>query len=334
MSASTAPAVSRTVAETGRPKPGVVVQRIEYNPGQLIPTGIKEIDAIIGGIGTGECTVVTSPTGIGKSSLGVRIARNLQTAGYSCLYVVGEMRPDNFLEKMVATDMQAEWREIRYGLLTGSREEERARLWDWYHENVLHSLHFADRKKYKQINAARVARWARSGRYKIIIVDYLTTILDGGRGDEKEKIDAAMSILERAAEETGVAIVIMAQLNREVEGAKVPELKWIQGSSKIEQKAWTVVMLMKAYEAREEEVGKTKRGEPIIKTVMHEVPGVVALWCLKHRVDGWARVGKHIRVPYWRGHYGAAQVNAAKAAEAQRVRSTQAQSDSFRQTRT
>lgn len=298
--------------------PAQTAQVIEYIFRKRYDYGLPELDALLGGLGSGELTVGGGGPGMGKTSFAVKRALHWARQGLRVLYVLGEMKPTDMLQKLVATDMNVEWEAIRYNLLVGDQKVERERLWQWYHDHVLTKLHFADKSKFGAITPDLIAKWARSGQYDIIIVDYLTTVLPGGQATETEQIVETMQKLEAAAEESDTAILLLSQINRaalhEDSLGKAPSLALLQGSSKIEQKAWTVFFLMKAYDIVGREVGKTRAGLPIIKPVAEEAKGCIAVWCAKHRVKGWASLGVQARVRFWRGHYGEAAVQEAIAA--------------------
>lgn len=77
-------------AGTGRVKP-VTLDEIENDERQRIPSGIEELDRVLGnGIVRGSLVLVGGDPGIGKSTLLLQLCRNLSNDGHKLLYVSGE----------------------------------------------------------------------------------------------------------------------------------------------------------------------------------------------------------------------------------------------------
>ena len=54
---------------------------------KIIPTGIKEIDTIIGGIERGKVTFIGGRPGVGKSAIAVKLATNILREKYGVMYL-------------------------------------------------------------------------------------------------------------------------------------------------------------------------------------------------------------------------------------------------------
>ena len=87
--------------------------------------------------------------------------------------------------------------------------------------------------------------WKRRHGLHVIIVDYLG-LMTGGEGEKRhEQIGSYSRGLKALAKELGVAVIALAQLNRQVEGRpdKRPMLSDLRDSGEIEQDA-DIVMLV------------------------------------------------------------------------------------------
>lgn len=105
-----------------------LAQQMEDQPEVLEPTGVGNIDRILGGVEAGEMIIVSGPTGEGKTTLLMSITRNMALKGTPSAWFTLEVTPVAFIRKMknaVAdlmplfympnrnTDNQLEWLEQR-----------------------------------------------------------------------------------------------------------------------------------------------------------------------------------------------------------------------------
>jgi len=76
------------------------LDKIELTGGERIPTGIEEVDRVLGnGFLKGSIVLIGGDPGIGKSTLVLEIARNLAEKGYKILYVTGEESPEQIKQR-------------------------------------------------------------------------------------------------------------------------------------------------------------------------------------------------------------------------------------------
>lgn len=88
-SSKAVPSINRT--EAAKP---VKISEINLSEEDRIPTGMDELDRVLGGgIVPGSLVLVGGDPGIGKSTLLLQMCRNLAVAGQSVLYISGEESP-------------------------------------------------------------------------------------------------------------------------------------------------------------------------------------------------------------------------------------------------
>jgi len=76
------------------------LDKIELTGGERIPTGINEVDRVLGdGFLKGSIVLIGGDPGIGKSTLLLEIARNLAERGNRILYVTGEESPEQIKQR-------------------------------------------------------------------------------------------------------------------------------------------------------------------------------------------------------------------------------------------
>ena len=102
---------------------------------------------------------------------------------------------------------------------------------------------------------------------KVVIIDFIQLVRDARFDTDYARISNAALELYSLAKETGVAMIWLAQLNREGRKPGVPPRKEdIEGSGKIEQLAWSVMLLWAT-----DEHSKTKGNTRPFKVIFDKV---------------------------------------------------------------
>lgn len=181
---------------------------------KCIATGLTDLDyALNGGVHAGSLTVIAAQSGMGKTALGLNIARKAAESG-TVLYVSVEMSRVEMLERLVASESEVLYTLIRKGLVPGpSRQKIDESL------AVLESLPIRMPSQ-KAPTVEEIGTWAR--RYQggeglaLVVVDYVQ-ILKPSHGHEKNNREQVVNhfalSLKQLASELGVPVLTMSQLN-------------------------------------------------------------------------------------------------------------------------
>ena len=175
--------------------PPVVVETLsslELTQAQRIPSGIAEVDRVLGGGWVaGAVTLLAGEPGIGKSTLLLQLAHEMLAQGQSTLYVAGE-------ESLSQVKMRAE----RLG--------------------VAAALELT-----RETDARTLAEHFRTARPSFIIVDSVQTLLadDDGTPGTVTQVRDGTALLTQAAKEAGSALVLIGHVTKQgqVAGPKVVE---------------------------------------------------------------------------------------------------------------
>lgn len=196
------------------------------SPVKGLSTGYGAIDHIIGGLRPGDLIVIAGRPSMGKSSLAACIVEHVSTESPVALF------------SLEMPDWAITARSVRWHEHLRDRDYAVRHLWDkklWIDDSSPLSL---------GVLRVRLQRIKRKHGLALAVVDYLQLMT--GQGDNREQEIASLSRgLKYIAMEFDIPVVVVAQLNRSVEGRqdKRPLLSDIRESGAAEQDADLVMML-------------------------------------------------------------------------------------------
>lgn len=220
-----------------------------------IRTGVELLDQETGGIPTGVVSVLAARTGVGKSTLVRNMAQAASAQGGGAHVLTWEDRRSTFAQRDLADESGVDVKRIRSRDLEGyevsqliaaaDRLRERKRIvWDHAHG----------------MSAARAIRRVRAMRRelgtRLVVVDYIQLLPAPGRGMKKhEQVEANLNAFAELAGQEDLAVVVVAQLGREVEKEnRRPRLSDMKDSGAIEQVGKLIIALHPTSNANEIEV--------------------------------------------------------------------------------
>lgn len=251
-------------------------------PDNLVRTGLRDLDRKIGGgFKPGDLVIIAGRPGMGKTTLGVSIARQSARLGHAGGFFSLEMPEDQIGCRFIADEaFSGQDSMVSTHILQGQLNDFRAQ-----HAidaaRALRGLPLAvDDSSSMTVGelGARTRslseRYARAGKkLDFIVIDYLKFLRssDRYRGQRVLEVGEITGGLKALAKDLGIAVVLLAQLNREVEKTanKRPELSHLRDSGEIEQDADLVLLLFReAYYLAtdpmlETDLGKQQRLEDV-----------------------------------------------------------------------
>lgn len=203
-----------------------------------IPTGLRELDQKFGGIHPGELWIMAGRPSMGKTALATAIAHGSAEQGYGVAFVTAETPMSKIVQRLLASTSGIENRDLRRGKLDDNEirslvihAESLTRLPLW----ILDSDRSWDRIKAK-INALKL----REPKLALAIIDYVGLLsAPVPRGERYLEVGRISSEGKSLAVELEIGVLLLAQLNREVEGRpeKRPKLSDLRESGSLEQDA-------------------------------------------------------------------------------------------------
>lgn len=215
------------------------IDRLRSGPVPLIQTGLPGVDdAIGGGIELGEMVIVAARPGHGKSAAALQCAHSFTAAGMPVLFVSEEMSAHALGKRLLlyaSTLPHADWPE--------SINELESHLDEFSSERA--KCHIVQNCSTSAAAVAEIERAVEQHGIKVAIVDY-TQLLRSPGGNMYEQVSQTSRALRGVATGSGIAVVALCQLNREVEKQLLfePKNHYLKDSGQLEQDADVIMFLV------------------------------------------------------------------------------------------
>ena len=213
--------------------------------GEGVKTGFIELDKLTNGLHPGNMIVLAARPAVGKSTLGLDIARyaSIHKGNTSVIFSL-EMSKSEITMRMLSAEARVALNNIRSGSLN---DEEWARLARRMGEISDAPLFIDDSPNLSLMEIrAKARRLKQRHDLKLIVIDYLQLMTSGKRVENRQQEVSEFSRqLKLLAKELNVPIVAISQLNRSPEqrSDKKPLLSDLRESGSIEQDADVVILL-------------------------------------------------------------------------------------------
>jgi replicative DNA helicase len=230
--------------------------------GQMIgvPTGFTELDDLTNGLHPGQMIIIAARPAIGKSTVGLDIARsaaikhNLPTIVFSL-----EMGRSEIAMRLLSAEASVPLQHMRKGTVHANDwttiAQTRGRINDA-------PLYIDDSPNMTLVEIrAKARRLKQRVGLKMVIIDYLQLMTSGKKVESRQQEVSEFSrALKLLAKELEVPVIAISQLNRgpEQRADKKPALSDLRESGSIEQDADMVILLHResAYEADNARAGE------------------------------------------------------------------------------
>lgn len=209
---------------------------------ERVPTGMTDLDELIGGIPFGCMTLIAGRAGMGKSQLCKQIARNVAEAGHPVGIIAIEESAQKIAENYLAGFSGIENQKIVYNRLSPE---------DWREltgavPRMASLKLYVDDAQQKLSDIARTARrLVRKHGCRMVIVDHLHLIDAESDMNRVQQITIISGGLKKLFKELGTAGVVAAQMNRGggAEHDAPPELWNLRDSGSLEQDGDLIMQL-------------------------------------------------------------------------------------------
>lgn len=210
-----------------------------------VMTGFKDLDLLTNGLHPSNMIVIAARPAIGKSTLGLDIARHTSIHnGITSVIFSLEMSRSEITMRMLSSEARVALNSIRSGQLS---DEDWSRLARRMGEISEAPLFIDDSPNLSMMEIrAKARRLKQRHNLKLIIIDYLQLMTSGKRVENRQQEVSEFSRqLKLLAKELEIPIIAISQLNRSPEqrSDKRPMLSDLRESGSIEQDADMVIML-------------------------------------------------------------------------------------------
>lgn len=212
-----------------------------------VKTGIRGIDAHIGGMEPGNLVIIAGRPSHGKSALACTVAVNAARAGKQVLWFTLEMDAVETARRIVSFLSGVDNKKIKTAALQGMTSDEWSRYITAYEKLAKMGLHVSDATNQTPLDIWRTAQGVKmAGGLDLVIVDYIGLMSAGSQKKENrvQEVSYITRMLKNMAQALQVPVLALSQLNRanDKEGRR-PRLSDLRDSGSIEQDA-NIVMLI------------------------------------------------------------------------------------------
>jgi replicative DNA helicase len=238
------------------------IEAISNRGGEMVgvPTGFTELDKLTNGLHPGQLIIVAARPAIGKSTLGVDIARAASIKhGLASVIFSLEMSRNEIVMRLLSAEAQVPLHHMRSGTMSDNDWSKLASKMGVVSEAPL----FIDDSPNMTLMEirAKCRRLKQRHDLRLVVVDYLQLMTSGKRVESRQQEVSEFSrSLKLLAKELGVPVIAISQLNRGPEQRvdKKPMLSDLRESGSLEQDADMVVLLHRedAYERESPRAGE------------------------------------------------------------------------------
>jgi replicative DNA helicase len=212
---------------------------------QGIPTGFTDLDQLTNGLHPGQMIIVAARPGVGKSTLGLDVARcaSIKHGQTSVIFSL-EMSRTEIVMRMLSAEARIRLADMRGGRMN---DEDWTRLARRMSEISEAPLFIDDSPNMTMMEIrAKARRLKQRHGLKLIVLDYMQLMTSGKRVESRQQEVSEFSRnLKLLAKELEVPLIAISQLNRgpEQRTDKRPMLADLRESGSLEQDADMVILI-------------------------------------------------------------------------------------------
>jgi replicative DNA helicase len=179
-----------------------------------VPTGIRDLDELTNGLQAGQMIVIAARPGVGKSTLGLDIARSAAVKHHlaTCIFSL-EMSKHEITMRLLSAEAKVPLHHMRAGTLS---DEDWSKLARRMGEVADAPLYIDDSPNMTMMEIrAKARRLKQRNDLKLVVIDYLQLMTSGKRVESRQQEVSEFSrALKLLAKELEVPVIAMSQLNR------------------------------------------------------------------------------------------------------------------------
>ena len=210
-----------------------------------VRTGFVDLDTLLGGLKRSDLVILAARPSLGKTSLGLNIARNAAVGqGARAAIFSLEMAAEQLAQRLLASESGVDSTRLRLGEHT---EREERHLMHALGTLAQAEIYVDDTPVLSMMEIrGKALRLHREKGLDLVFVDYLQLLHGGGRGDNRvQEISYISRALKELARELDAPVIAASQLSRapELRTPHIPQLSDLRESGIIEQDADIVAFI-------------------------------------------------------------------------------------------
>ena len=222
-----------------------------------LPTGFRDLDYLLGGLGAGDLVIIAARPGQGKTSIGMNIVGKVATAHIRdgeaskteqpavCAIFSLEMPASQLAKRMICSLAQVDFAKMSKGEIKSA--DEWRKITNARASLCMSKIFVDDTSLTTPMDILSKCRRLKreQKRLDLVMVDYLTLMSSGKRTENRQQDVSEISrMMKLAAKELGVPILLLSQLSRESEKNKrPPQMSDLRESGAIEQDADIILFI-------------------------------------------------------------------------------------------
>jgi replicative DNA helicase len=230
--------------------------------GTGLASGFRAIDGVTGGVFRGELTTIAARPGIGKTSLGIQIARSVAYSGLRSLVFSLEMTGKELAARSICSVAEISGNRLRTGTTS---EDEYSRL--SMAAGELSGLDFLidDRSTIDAHQIISTAKLAAADKpIDLVVVDYIGLVKPSPNvktRNRAEQVSEVTKALKSLAKECDCAVIALSQVNREAAKEGWLQLHHLKESGAIEEDSNAIWFIQRSESKVEIEIAKNRNGQ-------------------------------------------------------------------------
>jgi len=232
-----------------------------------LSTGIPALDAMTEGLQPGEQFIIGARPSQGKTALGLNFFAHSVFNGIPAMFISLEMSVEAIMRRLCAMRLKIGMKTMRRGSYSEQDFGSFASMSTQLSKLPIRIVDGVDGMNIREVCSRINKEVIRSG-IKLVVVDYLQKIRSCERQEKKTYEVAEVSgRLKAVAHDNNIAIVTLAQLNREnvkggdKNGSRAPRLSDLADSGQIERDADTVALIHRKDNETNLIIAKQRDGE-------------------------------------------------------------------------
>ena len=179
-----------------------------------VPTGFRDLDELTNGLHPGQMIVIAARPGVGKSTLGLDIARSASVKHHLPAAIFSlEMSKHEITMRLLSAEARVPLHHMR----AGSMPTRTGRSWPagWARSPTRRSSSTTRPNMTMMEIRAKARRLKQRNDLKLVVIDYLQLMTSGKRVESRQQEVSEFSrALKLLAKELEVPVIAMSQLNR------------------------------------------------------------------------------------------------------------------------
>jgi replicative DNA helicase len=242
------------------------IESISNRSGQMtgVPTGFHDLDALTNGLHPGQMVIIAARPAIGKSTLGLDLARSCSIKnGLTCVIFSLEMGRNEIIMRLLSAEARVALHHMRSGTMT---DEDWARLARRMGPVSEAPLFIDDSPNMSMMEIrAKARRLKQRHDLQLVIIDYMQLMQHSASNSKRpdsrqQEVSEISRSLKLLAKELEVPVIAISQLNRgpEQRTDKRPMMSDLRESGSLEQDADVIILLHRedAYERESPRAGE------------------------------------------------------------------------------